>query len=62
MDLTRRIRETMDAKNKIQHHLSGTLQEIFDTEKNIELIKKAINDKINPLKVSYKDVILIRSP
>lgn len=43
----------MDAKNKIQHHLAGTLQEIFDTEKNIEFLKKAINDKINPLKVFY---------
>ena len=41
----------MDARNKIQHHLAGTLQEIFDTEKNIEMTKKAINDKMGPLKV-----------
>ena len=45
------MQQTMDARNKIQSHLSGTLQEIFDTERSIELLKKAIEDKINPLKV-----------
>lgn len=51
VELTRRIRETMEARNKIQHHLGGTLQEIFNTEQNIEFLKKSISDKINPLKV-----------
>ena len=50
-ELCRRMQQTMDARNKIQSHLSGTLQEIFDTERSIELLKKAIEDKINPLKV-----------
>ena len=28
------------------------LQEIFDMEKNIEMLKKAIEDKANPMQVS----------
>ena len=41
----------MEARNKIQGHLSGTLQEIFDTERSLHLLKRAIDDKIDPLKV-----------
>nr|XP_025976327.1 tektin-3 [Dromaius novaehollandiae] len=50
---TNRIAETADAKNKIQTHLAKTLQEIFQTEMNIEAIRKAIRDKGPPLKVAH---------
>ncbi|XP_063817094.1 tektin-3 [Pseudophryne corroboree] len=49
---TNRISETADAKNKLQSHLAKTLQEIFQTEMTIEAIKKAIKDKMAPLKVA----------
>ncbi|XP_067936930.1 tektin-3-like [Watersipora subatra] len=51
-ELSRRVRETMEARNKIQAHLSGTLQEIFDTDRSMALLEKAIQDKVNPLKVA----------
>ncbi|XP_045174738.1 tektin-3-like isoform X1 [Mercenaria mercenaria] len=47
-----RIRETTDARNKLQAHLQRTMAEIFDMEKNIELLRKAIQDKEAPMKVS----------
>lgn len=47
-----RIRETADARNKLQAHLQRTVQEIFDMEKNIELLRKAIRDKEAPMKVA----------
>ncbi|XP_067654720.1 tektin-3-like isoform X1 [Haliotis asinina] len=47
-----RIRETTDARNKLQAHLQRTMQEIFDMEKNIELLRKAIQDKELPMKVA----------
>ncbi|XP_022344432.1 tektin-3-like isoform X2 [Crassostrea virginica] len=47
-----RIRETTDARNKLQAHLQRTMQEIFDMEKNIELLRKAIQDKEAPMKVA----------
>ncbi|NXD84753.1 TEKT3 protein, partial [Halcyon senegalensis] len=49
---TNRIAETADAKSKIQTHLAKTLQEIFQIEMNIEAIRKAIRDKVPPLKVA----------
>ncbi|XP_073905039.1 tektin-3 [Castor canadensis] len=49
---TNRIAETADTKNKIQIHLSKTLQEIFQTEMTIESIKKAIREKSAFLKVA----------
>ena len=49
---TDRIREYMDAKNRLQTHLSKVLQEIFDMEKNIELAKKCIGDKEAPMQVA----------
>lgn len=52
VDLSRRVQETVGARNKIQKHLSGTLQEIFDTEKSMQFLRKCIEDKVNPLKVS----------
>lgn len=47
-----RIRETTDARNRLQAHLQRTMAEIFDMEKNIELLRKAIQDKEHPMKVS----------
>lgn len=41
-----------EAKNSIQLHLHKTQQEIFDIERNIDLIRKAIQCKANPLKVA----------
>lgn len=42
----------MEAKSKVQLHLHKVQQEIFDVEKHIEILRKAINDKSNPLKVA----------
>lgn len=36
----------------MQLHLHKTQQEIFDIERNIDLLRKAIQDKANPLKVA----------
>ncbi|KAK6184034.1 hypothetical protein SNE40_006580 [Patella caerulea] len=47
-----RIHETTDARNKLQAHLQRTMQEIFDMERNISLLRKAIQDKENPMKVA----------
>lgn len=47
-----RIRETTDARNKLQSHLQRTMQEIFDMENNINLLRKAIQDKELPMKVA----------
>ncbi|OXB81186.1 UNVERIFIED_CONTAM: hypothetical protein H355_005116 [Colinus virginianus] len=49
---TNRIAEMADAKSKIQTHLAKTLQEIFQIEMSIENIRKAIRDKVPPLKVA----------
>jgi len=47
-----RIRESTDARNKLQAHLQKTMQEIFDMERNINLLRKAIQDKEHPMKVA----------
>ncbi|VDI82738.1 tektin-3 [Mytilus galloprovincialis] len=47
-----RIRETTDTRNKLQSHLQRTMQEIFDMENNINLLRKAIQDKEMPMKVA----------
>lgn len=47
-----RIQETADARNKLQAHLQRTMQEIFDMEKNIDILRKAIADKERPMKVA----------
>lgn len=47
-----RIKETTDARNKLQAHLQRTMQEIFDMQKNVDLLRKAIHDKEYPLKVA----------
>lgn len=51
--LARRASETLETKSKLQMHLHKVQQEIFDVEKNIELLRKAIADKANPLKVAH---------
>ncbi|XP_049538849.1 tektin-3-like [Anopheles darlingi] len=48
-----RASEMLEAKSKMQLHLHKTQQEIFDVEKHIELLRKAINDKSNPMKVAH---------
>ncbi|KAL5018177.1 hypothetical protein ScPMuIL_003899 [Solemya velum] len=50
--LTQRLQESTDARNRLQTHLSKVLQEIFDMEKNVELLKKAIQDKESPMQVA----------
>ena len=54
MSFQQRITESNDAHNKLQSHLSKTMQEIYDQEKHIEALKKAIRDKGPPLKVLLK--------
>ncbi|KAM4663270.1 tektin-3 [Discoglossus pictus] len=49
---TNRIAEIVDAKNKLQNHLAKTLQEIFQTEMTIDAIKRAIKEKMAPMKVA----------
>lgn len=51
--LARRAGETLEAKSKLQMHLHKIQQELFDVEKHIELLRKAILDKSNPLKVAH---------
>lgn len=51
--LARRAAETLEAKSKLQMHLHKVQQEIFDIEKHIELLKKSIMDKSNPMKVAH---------
>ncbi|TMW39944.1 hypothetical protein DOY81_014977, partial [Sarcophaga bullata] len=48
----RRSQEMAESKNKIQLHLHKVQQELFDLEKHIFLLQKAIQDKSNPLKVA----------
>ena len=55
MSFQQRITESNDAHNKLQSHLSKTMQEIYDQEKHIEALKKAIRDKGAPLKVAQTD-------
>ncbi|CAG5132813.1 unnamed protein product [Candidula unifasciata] len=47
-----RIRETTDARNKLQAHLQKTMQEIFDMERNVALLRKSIQDKEHPMQVA----------
>ncbi|XP_023025860.2 tektin-3 [Leptinotarsa decemlineata] len=69
--LARRTAETMETKSKLQMYLHKVQQEIFDLEKHIELLKKAILDKSHPMKVAHtrlearthrKDIELCRDP
>lgn len=47
-----RIMETEDAQNLLRNHLSLTDQEIVDLDEHIGILKKAIADKLPPLKVA----------
>lgn len=47
-----RIQEMTDSRNKMQSHLQKTMQEIFDTEKSVDLLRKAIQMKEGPMKVA----------
>ena len=49
--ILQRVAESTDAHNKLQSNLSKTMQEIYDQEKHISQLKKAIRDKEAPLKV-----------
>ncbi|CAG9086988.1 unnamed protein product [Plutella xylostella] len=51
--LTRRVAETSELKNKLQLHLHKTQQEMFEVEKTLELLHKAVEDKLQPLKVAH---------
>ncbi|XP_025104496.1 tektin-3-like isoform X1 [Pomacea canaliculata] len=63
LSLNERIQETTDARNKLQTHLSKVLQEIFDMEKNIEFLKKSIQDKQAPMQVAQTRLdIRLRRP
>ena len=71
MSFQQRITESNDAHNKLQSHLSKTMQEIYDQEKHIEALKQAIRNKGPPLKVAQTrlearahrpDVELCRDP
>ena len=57
-----RVAESTDAHNKLQSNLSKTMQEIYDQEKHIAQLKKAIRDKEAPLKVWYHNLLLIILP
>lgn len=48
----KRSTEMADAKDKVQLHLQKIQQEIFSVERLIELLRKAIQDKSDPLKVA----------
>lgn len=43
----------IEAKSKIQLHLQNIQNEIFTIERHIELLRKSIQDKSNPLKVAH---------
>lgn len=47
-----RIKEYTEARNQLQTHLSKVLQEIFDMEKNIEMLKSTIREKEAPMQVA----------
>ncbi|XP_039363230.1 tektin-1 isoform X3 [Mauremys reevesii] len=48
-----RVKETKDAKNKLEIHLAKVMDEITSQEKNIASLKKAIIDKEGPAKVAH---------
>ena len=52
MSFQQRIAESNDAHNKLQSHMSKTMQKIYDQEKHIKALKQAIKNKGNPLKVA----------
>ncbi|XP_043465641.1 tektin-3-like isoform X1 [Leptopilina heterotoma] len=51
--LANRSSEMLEAKNKLHQHINKVQQEIFDVEKNLELMRKAIADKSYAIKVAH---------
>ncbi|XP_012153349.1 tektin-3 isoform X2 [Megachile rotundata] len=51
--LARRATEMLEAKEKLQIHLYKIQQEIFEIEKNLQLMQKAIADKSSAVKVAH---------
>ncbi|XP_076301395.1 tektin-3 isoform X2 [Lasioglossum baleicum] len=51
--LDRRAAEMLEAKEKLQIHLYKIQQEVFEIEKNLQLMQKAIADKSSALKVAH---------
>ncbi|KAG7200879.1 hypothetical protein KM043_003242 [Ampulex compressa] len=51
--LARRTTEMLEAKGKIQAHLHKLQLEIFDIEKNLQIMQKAISDKSQAMKVAH---------
>uniref|UniRef100_A0A6I8PH39 Tektin n=1 Tax=Ornithorhynchus anatinus TaxID=9258 RepID=A0A6I8PH39_ORNAN len=47
-----RVNETKDVKNKLVIHLAKVMDEIGTQERNIEVLRKAVEDKEGPLKVA----------
>lgn len=52
VNFTKRIEEMEDAKTKMEENLQKICDEITQMEKNIDVLRKAIRDKENPMKVS----------
>jgi tektin-3 len=50
--LRTRIAESTEAHTRLQYHLSRTKQEVYDQEKHVWALKRAIRDKEAPLKVA----------
>ncbi|XP_063002730.1 tektin-1 [Elgaria multicarinata webbii] len=47
-----RVKETKDAKSKLETHLAKVMEEISSQEKNMEALRKSILDKEGPAKVA----------
>ena len=58
MSFQQRITESNDAHNKLQSHLSKTMQEIYDQEKHINHLQSAIRGMGPPLKVAQTRLAL----
>ncbi|XP_060074860.1 tektin-4-like [Ylistrum balloti] len=52
LNFQKRIEEMEDAKTKMEENLQKICDEIAQMEKNIDMLRKAIRDKENPMKVS----------
>ncbi|XP_078038720.1 tektin-3 [Augochlora pura] len=51
--LSHRSSELLEAKTRLEQHLQKVQQEIFEVEKNLELMRKAIADKSYAVKVAH---------
>lgn len=58
-----RLKEYIDARNRLQNHLAKVLQEIFEMEKNIELLRRSIIEKEAPMQVAQTRLVTrVRRP